>query len=176
MKQIAVGVVCICLAWPAPARGQGTLAALPVGERVRVTTAVGERLTGTIETASLTGITVAIERTTRGIMLDRTTRVLPAPEIRTVEHQDSLWNGAWIGVGIGFGSLYVTTQFAERDEHARGHLFGYFFIPSLLVGAIGGAVVDAFKRKTLYERGGAAVMFSPTVSPEHVGGQVAVFW
>ena len=95
-------------------------------------------------------------------------------EIDRIEQQDSLENGAWIGLAAGVGVAYAACKMTRGDCSYTVLYIGY---PAVAVGAFAGLIVDAVTHRTLYNRAGSAdLRVSPMLSSRTLGARMSVAW
>ncbi len=141
--------------------------ALRSGDGVYVTSTSGRRIKADLLDMSLTALTLEDER--------RTWTFADADILR-IDRQDSLDNGAAIGLLAGVATAYVACKMQRYSEQC---VYGVVYIgyPAIAVGTVIGAIVDANRHETVYQRSAPArVTLSPVVRTGGVGARLSVCW
>ena len=149
-----------------PAERVWALTDLDIGEIVHVEDVQGRTVSGSVAYVSATKFS---------IVEDQVAFVVPADEVRTVTRQDSLTNGALLGVAVGLAGAALSVEAVCGEGALCGILL------TLAVGPAGGgaigAGIDSLMHATLYSRpDGPHVSLSPTVSPSRVGARLSLSW
>ena len=147
------------------------------GEAVDVTIANRGRVSGRIVGMTSTQLTMAPRSLTHGrtrLEFSEETRLeFSEDEILTIERQDSLQNGVWIGLA---GALIPLCVYARSSE---GAAYGALYYGGPLIGAgvLTGALIDAAVKKAIYRRRDSTrVSWSPTLSAGGLGARVSLAW
>ena len=138
------------------------------GDGIYVTDVEGNRRKGRIKKLS-----AAVLSVTNG----RDVWTFAPGEIGEIERQDSLANGIWTGVAVGFGVFTMTC----RDYDAPGGICPYVYALiggwPLAAGAALGAVFDAHITESVYRSAtGGRAGLAPLVLEEGVGVRLVVTW
>lgn len=137
------------------------------GEGVYVTDATGRRLKGTLSDVSSTGLVV----TDRG-----QSWTVAAADVRRIALQDSLRNGIAYGMVAVAGPIAAVCGAGGSHPGECAYVLLYAF-PVVAIGGAVGAVVDAFRHKTVYRAAGSVqTSVSPIVSQGSLGTQVSISW
>lgn len=95
-------------------------------------------------------------------------------EIDRIEQQDSLENGAWIGLAAGVGVAYAACKMTRADCLYVSLYVGY---PAVAFGTFAGVMVDAVGHRTLYRATGSVhLRLTPTLSSRTLGARMSVGW
>jgi len=193
MKAYRGFIVVIALAvmmWPATAAAQASIGWLPidVGQKVTITTANGDTVSGRVVT--LTPATVEIRD-------GNTIRNLAVADVMRVQETDSVADGVFKGALLGgLGGLLLggMADAADAAGQVAGGGIGLLFgvepkpiksaghagsgaITGIIAGALFGAMIDAGKEKTVFEREAhMSVAVHPIVSNAGSGLGLSVRW
>ncbi len=141
--------------------------ALRSGDGVYITNAGGRRAQADI--VDLTSTTVTLEDGER-------TWTLVETQIRKIERQDSLRNGVATGLLAGVATAYAA---CKMQRHSDQCVYGVVYIgyPAIAIGSVAGAIIDANRRETIYQRREARRMtLLPLVPTGGVGARLSVCW
>ena len=137
------------------------------GDGVYVTDAGGRRIKGDVDDLATSALAV-----TDG----HEVWTLADTEIETIERQDPLSNGMWIGAGLGVAGFFVGCGLeGGGDEFCyRTFLtFPLYFTTSIVVGAM----IDASRHETVYRRSRSArVTASPVLRKGGAGILATISW
>jgi hypothetical protein len=120
---------------------------LHVGDRVRIVTLDGRRLTGKVSDLSAQSLTL--------LLADGTTSVVPAARAGRIVLRDPLRNGASMGAAIGAGAglaigLAADAVFANEGGSSGGAVLGLAGLGAA-IGAGVGLLADAARLQTVYD-------------------------
>ena len=144
-----------------------------VGEDVYITRATGRPISGAIADLSPDALSV-----TSGAQTWR----LRDADILRIERGDSLENGVGLGLLLGIGAVLmtgITCKATQQNTEQCAYVVAYSTIPTVVVGGVVGAVVDAKIRQTLYVAGmpgSARLGVRPMLSRNSMGAAVALGW
>ena len=139
-------------------------AVLQPEEAVYVTLVTGRRIRGRIGEVTSMALTLADGEDAHEYL---------EAEIATIERRDPITNGVLIGLGAAWlAHMPMTTS--EQGTY----LAGYTILPSMIVGAVVGGVVDSRHNEILYEAKSAQVSVAPTldIGNRGVGVRMSVGW
>jgi hypothetical protein len=90
-------------------------------------------------------------------------------DVYRIERRDSIQNGLWLGVGAGVAAAWAAPRlFCDLpDDECAAIVFAAIGLPSIAVGTVTGALVDAAIKKTVFQipgtRGSARIRVSPVL-------------
>ena len=133
-------------------------------EEVYVTLVTGSRIRGWITDATSTALTL-----TDG----EDVQEYGSADIARIERRDPIVGGALIGLGVGY---LVNLPIAATD--GGEYILMWTLLPSLILGAAIGGIVDSNHNEMLYEAGSAQVSVTPTldIGNRGVGVRMSVGW
>lgn len=149
-----IPLVILALSPPADVSAQSNLAelvssgTLPEGIQVVVRNENGETAKGKVFALAPDALTIASGNQHRR---------LPLTGITTIERQDSLANGLFIGVAAGAAILTGVCKSDPDREHCPYYVQRWS-VPLIGGGAAVGAVIDAAVRRMLYKRSAAGAL------------------
>ena len=163
-------LVLTVLVLSADARAQPTSDRIPTsvktGLKVTIVADDGERVEGRVDAITDSTVRIAVRKAVEDIPIDRIVRI---------ERQDSLKNGALIGLTVGAVTGLIAGAMEERDRGMR-----------MLAGAVGngliwmafGIGIDALNdnRQVLYERGGVQTRVGLTLGPQTKAATISLTW
>jgi hypothetical protein len=176
----SIGACALVLVIPAPALPQTAAAsfehviaegAIRPQQTVYVTDAWGHRIKGRLgelRPGSLVLIQGALEIQ------------MTEADVSRIQRGDSLQNGLWLGVGAGIAAAWVAPHLLcdLPDDECAAIVFAAIGLPSIAVGAVTGALVDAAIKKTVFHfagtRGSARVRLSPVLGGRRVGALATI--
>jgi hypothetical protein len=136
------------------------LSALRPGDTVVVTRASAPTLRGRLIAASEGELTIQNESGPRRI---------PVGAVARVWRDDSLWNGALIGAGVGAAAMGVMVSDCKRhDSECRNIATGIGLVVTGGMAAVG-TLVDHFRRRLIYERPGLHASVRPVATGRAAG-------
>ena len=135
------------------------------GDGVYVTDAGGRRIKGDVRDLSSSAVAV-----TDG----HEVWTLADTEIETIERQDPLSTGMWIGAGLGVAGFFVGCGLEGGEFCYRTFLtFPLYFTTSIVVGAM----IDASRHETVYRASRSArVTASPVLTRGGAGILATLSW
>ena len=168
---LLVTVTVAALAAPAAAQTAGLAAGpsltadLAAGDGVYVTDLSGRRRKGTVRETSRAGLSF-----TDGSR----SWTLTSTEVRKIELQDPLLNGAGYGMATVAG-IVVAGCAAIGSRPGECAFALVYSLPGIAIGGAIGALVDALQHETVYDRA-PQVTVVPVVSGDRIGAEFALRW
>ena len=101
-------------------------------------------------------------------------------DVSWIRRGDSLQNGLWLGLGGGVATAWIAPYlFCDLpDDECAAIVFTAIGLPSIAVGAVTGALVDAAIKKTIYQfagmRGSAQIQVSPVFGGRRAGALATI--
>ena len=101
-------------------------------------------------------------------------------DVARIQRGDSLQNGLWLGVGAGIAAASIAPHlFCDLpDDECAAIVLAAIGLPSIVGGAVAGALVDAAIKKTIFQfggtRGSVRIQVSPVVSGRRAGALATI--
>ena len=139
--------------------------ALQPRQTVYVTDVWGRRVKGTL--GELSPGTLVLTQGSHQIPMTEAT-------VSRIQRADSLQNGLWLGVGAGVAAAWIAPHFFcdLPDDECAAIVFAAIGLPSIAAGTVGGALVDAVIKKTVYHSAGTRSSVRIRIAPT-LGGRAA---
>ena len=109
----------------------------------------------------------------------RTIQIAEA-DVSRIQRGDSLANGLLLGLGAGMAAAWIAPHhFCDLpDDECAAIVFGAIGLPSIAGGAIAGALVDAARKKTVFQfvgtRRSATIHVSPVLGGRQAGALATI--
>jgi hypothetical protein len=101
-------------------------------------------------------------------------------DVDRIQRGDSLQNGLWLGLGAGVATAWIVPHvFCDLpDEECAAIVFAAIGLPSIAVGTVAGALLDAAIRKTVFQsagtRGSVQLQVSPVLGGRRAGALATI--